>query len=160
MIVHPYVEDWFARLDAWTIRSHRMAFKWGVHDCGLNAATAVEMQIGVDFAAELRGRYDSLEGGMALLAARGFADHAALAASVLPEIPPAFARIGDIAAVDFGPAGVALMVVAGQRLIGPMQGMAGNLSRMKACRAFAVGYEPDLSFPVRGDAAHRLLPDA
>lgn len=143
MIIHPYVDGWRPRLEAWTIQSHAMAFRWGVHDCGLNAATAVECQIGIDLAADLRGQYDSMESGIALLRSKGFADHAELAASVLPEIPPAFAQIGDIAAVDFGAAGITLMVVAGQRLIGPMPHMAGNLSRMKAFRAFAVGYEPE-----------------
>lgn len=135
--------DWWERLDAWTIRSHSMPFQWGVHDCGLNAASAVEAQIGIDLAADYRGRYDSMETGLALLAEHGFASHAELAASVLPEIAPAFARVGDIAAVDFGAAGITLMVVAGQRLIGPMPQMAGNISRLKAFRAFAVGYEPD-----------------
>lgn len=142
MLVHLYLDDWRERLDAWTIRSHALPFRWGVHDCALNAAGAVEAQIGVDFAADLRGRYDSFESGLSLLADLGFASHADFAASLLPEIAPAMAQIGDIAAVDFGAAGTALMVVAGQRLIGPMPNMAGNVSRLRAVRAFAVGYEP------------------
>lgn len=137
--VIPKLEDWRARLDAWIIRSHTLVFNPGIHDCGLNAASAVEAQTGVDFAAEFRGRYETLDEGLALVQARGFADHAELAASVLAEIPPAFAQVGDIAAVEFGRAGVALMVVAGHRLLGPMPGMAGNLSLLKASRAFAVG---------------------
>ena len=143
MIIHPAIDGWEERLDAWVRKMHKMPFQWGVHDCGLSAATAVEAQIGIDFAADFRGRYDSLAGGMSLLAEAGFANHAELAAAHLPEIPPAFARIGDIAAVDFGAHGVTLMIVAGQRLIGPMEHMAGNLSRLMATRAFAVGYEPD-----------------
>lgn len=152
MDIHLYQDGWRERLDAWVARSHTTPFQWGVHDCGLNAAAAVEAQTGLDFAAELRGRYDSYETGLALLAELGFADHAALAASVLPEIAPASARIGDIAAVDFGPigahgarGGVALMVVAGHRIIGPMESGAGNLSLLRASRAFAVGYEPELN---------------
>lgn len=144
MIIHPYIDGWEKRLDQWVSRSHRMAFQWGVHDCGLNAASAVEAQIGLDFAADFRGKYDDYQGGLALLSAKGFSNHAELAASLLPEIPPAFAQIGDLAAVDFGSAGITLMVVAGHRLIGPMPHMAGNLSRLKAFRAFAVGYQPDL----------------
>lgn len=142
MIIHQRLDDWQARLDAWVAYMHVTPFQWGVHDCGLNASSFVDAQTGVDFAAEFRGKYDSLETGMALLKAKGFDNHADFAASVLPEIPPAFARIGDIAAVDFGAGGIALMGVAGQMLIGPMLGHAGSISRLKACRAFAVGYTP------------------
>jgi hypothetical protein len=142
MKIIPYVDGWEKRLDSWVVRSHLMPFQWGVHDCGLNAASAVEAQIGYDFAADFRGHYDSYESGLALLKDKGFDSHADLAATLLPEIPPAFAQIGDLAAVDFGSAGITLMVVAGHRLIGPMPHMAGNISRLKARRAFAVGYEP------------------
>lgn len=143
MIIHPKLPDWQARLDAWVAYMHVTPFRWGAHDCGLNAASAVEAQIGIDFAADMRGRYIDRDTGLALLIEKGFNNHADFAASVLPEIAPAFARIGDIAAVDFGRHGITLMVVAGQMLIGPMPDMAGSISRLKASRAFAVGYEPD-----------------
>lgn len=143
MIVIPKLDDWRERLDAWVAKSHRLVFNPGIHDCGLNAASAVAAQTGVDFAAEYRGRYETLADGLALLRERGFEDHAALAASVLAEIPPAFAQVGDLAAVDFGNVGVALMVVAGHRLIAPMPHMAGNLPLMRASRAFAVGRGAD-----------------
>jgi len=139
MIIHPKLSDWRPRLDAWVGKSHATPFQWGVHDCALNAASAVEAQIGIDFGADYRGQYDSAETGAALLRAKGFNDHAEFAASILPEIPVAFARIGDIAAVDFGRLGFALMVVAGHRLIGPMERMAGNFPLTAASRAFAVG---------------------
>ncbi len=143
MIVHPRLDDWQARLDAWVAHMHATPFQWGVHDCGLNAASAVEAATGIDFAADMRGRYDSYETGLALLKAKGFDNHADFAASVLPEIAPAFARIGDLAAIDFGSHGITLMIVAGQMLIGPMPRGGGSISRLKAFRAFAVGYEPD-----------------
>lgn len=139
MLIIPKLADWRPRLDAWVAKSHAMPFEWGVHDCALNAASAVEAQTGVDFAADYRGQYDSAESGATLLLAHGHANHAEFAASLLPEIPVAFARIGDIAAIDFGRLGFALMVVAGHRLIGPMERMAGNFPLTAASRAFAVG---------------------
>ncbi len=143
MIIHPKTDGWRDRLDAWVAHSHVTPFSWGVHDCALNAASAVEAQTGVDFAADFRGRYDSAETGAALIKALGFDNHADFAASLLPEIPVSEAQIGDIAAADFGEHGIALMVVAGHRIIGPMPTMAGNFSLLKAFRAFAVGRDPN-----------------
>lgn len=137
-------DDWRSRLDRFIAVSANKPFVWGEHDCGLFAATGVEAQIGEDFAADLRGRYDSLETGLSMLQSLGFADHVALAAAKLPEIPPAFAQIGDVAAVDFGSAGMTLTIVGGHRLHGPMPGMRGTLALTRACRAFAVGRMPDL----------------
>lgn len=144
MIIHKKRNDWHQRLNAWVARSAAMPFAWGTHDCALNAATCVQMQIedDIDFAADFRGKYSSYTEGLALLHAAGFADHAALAASVLPEIPHAKAQIGDLVAVDFGEAGLTLMVVAGHRIIGPMPDRAGSLRLTDACRGFAVGRQP------------------
>lgn len=139
MIIHQKFPDWQQRLDAWVAKSHAMPFVWGEHDCGLNAASAIDAQIGIDMAADFRGKYGSYESGMVLLREKGFANHAELAAALLPEIPVSFAQIGDIAAVDFGSHGITLMVVGGHRIIGPMPHSAGNLPLTQAFRAFAVG---------------------
>lgn len=142
MIIHPRLPDWSPRLDAWIAKSAAMPFDWGRHDCALNAGSVVEAETGRDFAADYRGKYSTFEGGLKLLRKAGFKDHAELAASLFPEIPPSFGQIGDLAAVDFGEAGLTLMVVAGHRLIGPMPHMAGSLPLTRACRAFAVGRQP------------------
>lgn len=122
-----------------------MPFEWGKHDCALSAAKAVQVQLkdDVDFAADFRGKYSTMEGGLKLLRKAGFKDHAGLIASLLPEIPVSMAQIGDIVAVDFGELGVTLMLVAGHRIIGPMPDMAGNLPLTRASRAFAVGRDPE-----------------
>jgi hypothetical protein len=137
-------DDWRQRLDTFIALSANKPFRWGEHDCGLFAAAGVKAQIGEDFAADVRGRYDSLESGLTLLRSLGFDDHVALAAAKLPEIPWVFAQIGDIAVVDFGAAGQTLTIVGGHRLHGPMPGMSGTLPFTRACRAFAVGRMPDL----------------
>lgn len=142
VMIAPKLDGWQDRLDRLVAQATRKPFVWGSHDCGLWAASAVEAQTGVDFAAGFRGRYDSFEAALKLLRAAGYEDHVALAAAHLPEIPVAFARVGDIAAVDFESAGMTLTVVAGHRLIGPMPAMRGNMPLTSACRAFAVGWAP------------------
>jgi hypothetical protein len=137
---HP---DWIARLHRYVASVYRTPFEPGIHDCALFAATCVMIQdkAGTDFAAEFRGRYNTLEDGLSLLQAAGYADHVALAADKLAEIAPADARIGDIAVVELGDA-AALTVVGGTHLTGPMMGMRGSVSRLLAVRAFAVGWQP------------------
>jgi hypothetical protein len=145
MKIHELHPEARLRLTQWVRESMAMPFEWGRHDCGISAATAVQVQLKdrLDLAADFRGKYSTFEGGLKLLRKAGFADHAALAASALPEIPVAEAQIGDIVAVDFGEQGVTLMLVAGHRIIGPMPTMAGNLPLTQACRAFAVGRDPE-----------------
>lgn len=136
--------DWFERLEAFVVAAARRPFEPGAHDCALFAAGGIMVQAedGTDFAAEFRGRYTSLEEGLNLLKAAGYADHVALAADRLFEIPPAMARIGDIAAVDFGDAGTALAIVGGQHLVGPMPDGRGSVSRLMAARAFTPWWQP------------------
>lgn len=134
--------DWRPRLDAYLARTTRMPFVWGDHDCGLFADGALEAQTGVSLSAPFKGRYQTYEEALKLLQSHGYPDHVALAAAHLQEMAPAFARIGDIAAVDFEAAGMTLMIVAGHRLIGPMAGMRGSLPLTSAVRAFAVGWAP------------------
>lgn len=138
---HP---DWHARLHRYVVSVYRTPFEPGTHDCALFTAAAVMVQDknGIDFAADFRGRYSTIEAGLNLLQAAGYDDHIALAAAKLLEIPPAIARIGDVAAVEFGDAGTALTIVGGPHLVGPMMGMRGSVSRLMAIRAFAVGWQP------------------
>lgn len=138
---HP---DWYQRLETYVASTARMAFEPGAHDCGLYAATGIMVQSkdAVDFAGEFRGRYTTLEEGLNLLHTAGYADHLALAADKMFEIPVAFARIGDLAAVDFGNAGKTLMIVGGQHLVGPMMGMRGSRLLTDATRAFTPWWQP------------------
>lgn len=51
------VSDWQTRLSAYLQAASFRPFEYGVQDCGLFVAGAVEAMTGVDVAAELRGRY-------------------------------------------------------------------------------------------------------
>jgi hypothetical protein len=113
---------WRGRLDAHLAQAAVRPFAWGEQDCALFAAGAVAAITGEDPAAPWRGRYGSLRQGLQLLAAEaGVADHAALAARLLTEVPPEEAQIGDVAVLDDGepggPGGLPLLgVVVGSRV--------------------------------------------
>jgi hypothetical protein len=143
IVIIQKLDDWRQRLDAFVKATARTPFVWGEHDCGLFADAGFEAQTGVSLAADLRGRYCTLEEALKLLHEQGFADHVALAAARLPSVHPAFARLGDIAAVDFGTAGMTLTIVSGRHLVGPGLGMRDFVSRSLAVRAFAVGWRPE-----------------
>lgn len=91
--------DWRARLTAYLAQVSGKSFRPGRHDCALFVAGAVEAMTGVDHARGWRG-YRSLATGQKKLEARGFADHIALIANILPEVSPIMAQVGDLAVVE------------------------------------------------------------
>lgn len=132
--------DWYARLSAYVEVVRRKPFVYGKHDCALFAAGAVEAMTGVDPAANLRGKYKTLAGGLRRLKKLGFANHAELAASMFEEVHPSHAQIGDIASIDLGDGAIALGVVQGARIFvlrPDAQGMA-TVDLLTASKAFRV----------------------
>lgn len=117
--------DRMVRPPGWRTRLHkaigghkRAAFEWGAHDCAILAADAVLAQTGTDPAADWRGKYRTLAGGIRVLKrATGCADHVALAAKMFPEIAPAQAQFGDLAVLA-SPFGPALGIVQGAVILG------------------------------------------
>jgi len=131
--------DWRPALLAYMQAVAPIPFQWGRHDCALFAAGAVEAMTGEDFAAPYRGRYTTLLGGLRVLRRDGFADQAALTASLFEEIAPALAGVGDIAVVPEGDV-IALGVVQGPRIyvVGPDVTGIGTVDLLRASRAFRV----------------------
>lgn len=130
--------DWQVRLTAYLQRVVRHRFAWGEHDCALFVAGGIEAMTGTDLAAEYRGRYGSLHEGLRHLRGSGIArDHVDLAASLLPEIAPAFARAGDAAMVD-APEGRALGLVQGAQIYVLRPDGLGLVSLIDAQRAWRV----------------------
>jgi len=108
--------DWRHRLELYLNEVSRRPFRPGHHDCALFAAGACHAMTGTDPARGWRG-YRSLEAGRAKLKEKGFDDHIALAASLMPEIDPVFAQVGDIAVINIeGPGDT------GNRALGVVQG--------------------------------------
>lgn len=108
--------DWRHRLAAWLAQTARAPFEPGRHDCALFASGAVLAMTGVDLAADWRGRYRTIRGGIRVLRKAGHADHIALAAAHFA--PTARPRPGDLAVVPT-PDGPALGVVQGTHVYVP-----------------------------------------
>lgn len=133
--------DWRARFAAEMDRQRRDPFAWGAQDCALGlAAGAVQAITGQDVAAPWRGRYISPAGARRALHKAGFTALSDLVASLLPEIPPAFADVGDIGVIEAdGPLKQALCVVDASGLIVLTEAGHGRRSREDMIRAFKVG---------------------
>ena len=91
------------------------AFGWSTHDCCIGfAAGAVKVQTGIDPLEDVKPWKD-MKGAASELKKRGGWFEAV--SSRLTEIPPAFAKRGDVALVE-GPGVTALMIVDGETLVG------------------------------------------
>jgi hypothetical protein len=124
--------DWQARLNDYVAVSARASFD-DLH-CAAFAAGAVQAMTGEDLS---KGWPKGMKTGMKALRRKKIKDHVDLAAKLLDEVHPAFAQVGDVAAVPVEE-GVALGIVQGARiyLIGP----AGlkTVPLLSATRAFRV----------------------
>jgi len=126
--------DRLSMLIAYASEAGTRPFRPGRHDCALFAAGWVRIATGHDLARGWRSRYRSLRRGQQLLEEAGFADHVALAAAHLPEIAPAFAQVGDLAALDDS----ALGIVAGEMIYCLKPQGLGLVPRSTMRRAFQV----------------------
>lgn len=99
MLVLRRLPGWRSRLSAAIEAHRRFPFQFGEHDCCILVADAVLAMTGVDLAASFRGTYDNAAGALRRLREAGYDDQVALAAAHFEEIPIAFARVGDLAAV-------------------------------------------------------------
>lgn len=102
-------DDWQPRLTQYIATNGLQPFEFGVNDCALFAAGAVEAMTGEDIAAPFRG-YTNERGGLLALKRAGFEDHVDLCRQSLPTLPGHIPQTGDIALVP-GDGGNALGVV-------------------------------------------------
>ena len=114
--------DWRTRLGAYIESVRRAPFAYGVLDCALFAAGAVEAMTGEDLAGGARGAYDSFTGGIREIHRRGFIDPVDMARAHFPEIAPSLAQVGDVAVVETAE-GRAMGVVQGARIF--LMGLEG-----------------------------------
>lgn len=89
--------NWRSRLHTYLAGLAQTPFQPGTHDCSLFTAGAVEAVRGDDPAAPYRGNYTTVAGGLALLAADGYADQVEFITANFPEKPVLEAQVGDIA---------------------------------------------------------------
>jgi hypothetical protein len=94
------LDDWQTRLSAYIVTNAAQPFHYGVLDCGLFVAGAIEAMTGVDVAGELRGYTTQKEAFAAIQRLCGepsmpaVADYLASAYGIA-EQPVAFAQCGD-----------------------------------------------------------------
>lgn len=133
--------DWRARFEREMDAIMRVPFAWGEHDCGPGLAGRLVLALtGEDLAAPFRGQYTDALGALRLVQAAGFDDLSDLVASMLPEVHPSKARIGDIAAFKMDtPFKSALGVVNGERVFVLRPEGIGTMGLLQAHRAFKVG---------------------
>lgn len=130
--------DWAARLNAYLQAVKARPYDDAAHNCGTFVAGAVEAITGEDFGKPYTEE-PTLARQIARLRKDGFGTHADYAASIFEEIPPAFARLGDLAAFDTDdPLGVALGVVNGERTFVLRPDGLGTLETLTAKRAFRI----------------------
>lgn len=129
--------DWRSRLNAYLLDVKCEPLSYGVSDCALFAAGAVQAMTGEDPAVAFRGRYATLRGGLRVLRKAGYRDHIDLTTYLLPDVHPAFAGDGDIAAVDTSD-GLALGIFSGEvvYVLAPIG--LGVRPRTEACKAWKV----------------------
>lgn len=133
--------DWRARFAAEMNRQRLEPFSWGTQDCALGLACgAVQAITGEDLAVGFRSKYRGPVAAKRVLREAGFETLGDLVASMLPEIPPAFAETGDLGLIESdGPFGEALSVVDVSGLIVMDENGHGMVPRSRMIRAFKVG---------------------
>lgn len=106
--------DWRPRLAAYLEEAKERRFRYGVHDCGLFCAGAIEAMTGRDVCATVRGAYHGPASASRLLGGdTPEALMAAVDALLGPRIAPGEAVPGDVLAVAVSDARVALGVCVG-----------------------------------------------
>lgn len=135
------LDDWRPRFEQVIDDMRLKPFAWRDNDCGpALVGRSVEALTGVDIAVAYRGKYSDAASALRLVRSHGFDDLADLVASLLPEIHPSRARVGDIAAFEMdSPFRSALGVVNGERVFVLRPEGIGTMNLLQARRAFKVG---------------------
>lgn len=89
-------ETWRSDLFRFIDEQEAAVFEYGVLDCCLFAASAVEVMTGEDPAAGFRGQYINEFSGMKALAAAGYRDQFDFLERNFTEVEPAFTQAGDV----------------------------------------------------------------
>ena len=130
-------ETWKADLRSYLAAQADAPFAYGSADCGAFAGGAIEAMTGENPHAKVAGKYKTMAGALRALKRLGHEDHIAYAASVMDEIDPLYAQLGDIAVVQAAE-GHALGVVVGAHIEVRTPAGRGVVPLTDAVRAFRV----------------------
>lgn len=123
------------RLAALIVERMAVTFAWGVHDCALWAADAIQAQLGADPAQPLRGTYRTQRQALRVMAPLGGLRGVATAVLGRPLAQPLAARAGDVGLVRWG----ALAVCTGETWMAPARHGLGHLPLEDVDCAWRVG---------------------
>lgn len=132
--------DWRTRLQNYISANIARPFQAGVFDCSLFSADCVNVMTGVDHAAPYRGQYSTIQQGLTLLQADGFADHEAFVASkfIITASSPYQLSAGDLAVVEQrGLKGIGVVLGSSIAVVTLGRGI-GQLPLSQAKRGFIV----------------------
>jgi hypothetical protein len=84
-----------------------LSFEWGRFDCALHVCNCIRAIVGVDPAAEYRGKYSDEAGAATIFGGNSGASFEQFIATMcaaldFPEVPVTFARRGDVVFIDNG----------------------------------------------------------
>lgn len=102
--------DWERRLSDFLAQP--FAFEWGTMDCALFACAAVEALTGTHPYPEFPGTYSDRIGAARALRKLGKGTLEATFGQKFEEVPPAFARRGDVVMAEMGAMGVCVGAAA------------------------------------------------
>ena len=137
--------DWPSRLEAYLAKNQLRSFRYGLWDCALFVADAIEAMTGTDIAACYRDRYRTRSKARRVAASLGGKTSVqAIAESVtqahgMPEVPVLQASRGDLALIrrprdySFG-----LVALNGTELLIALKVGFGAIPLGRACRAWRV----------------------
>lgn len=91
------ISTWEEALSNYILTKRHEPFEYGVNDCCLFAAGAVEVITGEDPMSEFRGKYDSLKGSIKALKDIGAGTLEATMDNKFPEVEIGHAQRGDLA---------------------------------------------------------------
>jgi len=128
-------------LSAYLLRCYAQPFQYGVMDCGLFVAGAIEAMTGVDVARELRGYHNRAQAFASIRQVCGrrnmtaIADHLATQFGIA-EVPLLMAGRGD--AVQFRTGRLGLVAMHGTELLTPYKDGLLRLPLNQAVRAWRI----------------------
>jgi len=135
------IPQWQSKLSAYLLGCYGRPFQYGVMDCGLLVAGAIEAMTGVDVAGELRGYHNRTQAYESIRRVCGcknmllICDHIA-AEFCCPAIPVAMAQRGDPLQLRSGSLG--LVAMHGTELLTPYKDGLLRLPLNQAVRAWRI----------------------
>jgi hypothetical protein len=133
-------EQWLAAFADEIDRQRQQPFAWNGCDCWTGLLGGVVAALTGTTLPDVSGRYACEESAVAAMREEGADDLGEYLAQRFPEIPPSFARVGDVGLIPAdNPLGGVIGIFDTSGLIVMTEQGHGRLRRERATRAFKIG---------------------